>query len=175
MTQRQENRRILKETLLAFFWDEQPEIPRKEYPVTVEISSALQEKLSRERILEEQIFQTIDFCQRHNRTILNEETGTLSGYCVIGYMTCLLYTSLSTICHKPGLLIKVGHLRQKAVPIIKRLFLLFFLPLPLRHLAVPYAADPFQVASADAGFGEKAAPISGTIADEGHSLSLIHI
>ena len=61
--------------------------PRKEYPVTVEISSALQEKLSRERILEEQIFQTIDFCQRHNRTILNEETGTLSGYCVIGYMT----------------------------------------------------------------------------------------
>ena len=87
MTQRQENRRILKETLLAFFWDEQPEIPRKEYPVTVEISSALQEKLSRERILEEQIFQTIDFCQRHNRTILNEETGTLSGYCVIGYMT----------------------------------------------------------------------------------------
>lgn len=87
VTQRQENRRILKETLLAFFWDEQPEIPRKEYPVTVEISSALQEKLSRERILEEQIFQTIDFCQRHNRTILNEEIGTLSGYCVIGYMT----------------------------------------------------------------------------------------
>lgn len=63
------------------------EIERKEYPVTVEISPELKAKLDKDRILEEQILHTVDFCRRHNRTILNEETGTLSGYCVIGYMT----------------------------------------------------------------------------------------
>lgn len=87
VTQRQENRRQLKETLLAFFWDEMLELPRKQYPVTVDISPKLKEKLDKDRILEEQIIHTVDFCQRHNRTILNEETGTLSGYCTIGYMT----------------------------------------------------------------------------------------
>ncbi|MCI9597302.1 MAG: NAD(P)-binding protein [Firmicutes bacterium] len=87
ITQRQENRRVLKETLLEFFWEEQMNIERKEYPITVEISSELKEKLDEERILEEQILHTIDFCQRHGRTILDEESGTLSGYCQIGYMT----------------------------------------------------------------------------------------
>ncbi len=87
VTERQENRRVLKETLLSFFWEEQMEIERKEYPITVDISPELKDKLDKERILEEQIYHTIDFCQRHNRTILKEDTGTLSGYCVIGYMT----------------------------------------------------------------------------------------
>lgn len=87
VTQRQENRRMLKETLLEFFWEEHRNTERKEYPITVEISPELKEKLSKERILEEQVLHTIDFCQRHGRTILNTETGTLSGYCPIGYMT----------------------------------------------------------------------------------------
>ncbi len=87
ITERQENRRVLKETLLEFFWEEQMNIERKEYPITVEISPELKEKLDKERILEEQILHTIDFCQRHGRTILDEEAGTLSGYCQIGYMT----------------------------------------------------------------------------------------
>ena len=87
ITQRRENRRLLKETLLAFFWDEQFEVPRCAYPVTVEISPELQKKLDQERILEEQILQTVDFCQRHGRTFFNEETGSLTGCCVIGYTT----------------------------------------------------------------------------------------
>lgn len=87
VSQRQENRRQLKEALLEFFWEEHMEIERKEYPVTVEISQDLKEKLDKDRILEEQVFHTVDFCRRHNRTIYNAETGTLSGYCTIGYMT----------------------------------------------------------------------------------------
>lgn len=87
ITERRENRRLLKETLLEFFWEETMEIERNEYPITVEMSPEVKEKLDQERILEEQIIHTVDFCQRHNRTIYNEETGTLSGYCVIGYMT----------------------------------------------------------------------------------------
>lgn len=87
ITERRENRRLLKETLLQFFWEETMEIKRKEYPITVEMSPEVKAKLDKERILEEQIIHTVDFCQRHNRTIYNEETGTLSGYCVIGYMT----------------------------------------------------------------------------------------
>lgn len=87
ITERWENRRILKETLLEFFWEEQMERKRKEGPIIVEISPELKQKLSKERILEDQIVVAVDFCQRHNRTILNEETGTLSGYCTIGYMT----------------------------------------------------------------------------------------
>ena len=63
------------------------EIKRTEYPITVEMTPEVKAKLDQERILEEQIIHTVDFCQRHNRTIYNEETGTLSGYCVIGYMT----------------------------------------------------------------------------------------
>ena len=63
------------------------EIKQTEYPITVEMSEEVKAKLDQERILEEQVLHTIDFCQRHNRTIFNEETGTLSGYCVIGYMT----------------------------------------------------------------------------------------
>lgn len=87
VTERQENRRQLKETLLAFFWDEEFTAERKRYPVSVEIASELNAKLDKDRILEEQIFHTIDFCQRHGRTFLNEETGTLTGYCTIGHMT----------------------------------------------------------------------------------------
>lgn len=87
VSERQENRRVLKEALLEFFWEEHMEIKRKEYPVQVIISPELKAKLDKERILEEEILHTVDFCQRHNRTILNEETGTLSGYCTIGYMT----------------------------------------------------------------------------------------
>lgn len=87
VSERQENRRNLKETLLEFFWEEHMEIKRKEYPVQVIISPELKAKLDKEHILEEEILHTVDFCQRHNRTILNKETGTLSGYCTIGYMT----------------------------------------------------------------------------------------
>ncbi|MCI7302636.1 MAG: NAD(P)-binding protein [Clostridiales Family XIII bacterium] len=87
VTERQENRRVLKKTLLEFFWEEEMEIKQTEYPITVEMSEEVKAKLDQERILEEQVLHTIDFCQRHNRTIFNEETGTLSGYCVIGYMT----------------------------------------------------------------------------------------
>lgn len=87
VTERQENRRQLKKALLEFFWEETMETEKSRYPVTLEISDEVKRKLDNERILEEEAAHAVNFCQRHNRTILNQETGTLTGYCIIGHAT----------------------------------------------------------------------------------------
>ncbi|MDO4544794.1 MAG: 4Fe-4S dicluster domain-containing protein [Bacillota bacterium] len=87
VTERQDNRRQLKYALLEFFWEETMKDMPEKYPVTLEMSDEIKQKLDKEKILEEQIAHTVDFCQRHNRTILDEETGILSGYCTIGHAT----------------------------------------------------------------------------------------
>ena len=87
VSERQDNRRQLKRALLEFFWEETMEPEEKKYPIVLKISEEVKAKLDSERILEEQAAHTVDFCQRHNRTVLNEETGTLTGYCVIGHAT----------------------------------------------------------------------------------------
>lgn len=87
VTEKQRNRMELKQALLSLFWDEYTEIEEDMFGITLIINDTIREKINKKRILEKEIVQVIDFCQRTGRTILNSETGTLTGYSLIGQMT----------------------------------------------------------------------------------------
>lgn len=87
VTERQRNRLELKQALLSLFWNEAMDIEDDMFGLTLIISDELKEKLNKKRILEKEIAEVIDFCLRTGRTILNSETGTLTGYTTVGKMT----------------------------------------------------------------------------------------
>ena len=88
ISQRRENRIRLKELLLKEFWGESLPLVLKKCEIKIMISDGLSQKLSRQRILEEDICKVIDFCERTGRKIYHPEASSFSGYCEIGFMTC---------------------------------------------------------------------------------------
>ena len=52
------------------------------------MSKEIGEKLHKEKILEDDIIDVIDFCERTGRKILIPELDHFIGYCEIGHMTC---------------------------------------------------------------------------------------
>lgn len=87
ITKRWENRTILKEALLKKHWNEEMKTEKTEQKINLIISDELKEKLSKNKLLDEDAADAVEFCERTKRTVLNEETGTLSGYTLIGHMT----------------------------------------------------------------------------------------
>ncbi|MEG0391494.1 MAG: hypothetical protein RR626_01880, partial [Anaerovoracaceae bacterium] len=87
LTRRRENRIRLKETLQATYWEALPPKQEATLPFALLISPPLQLKLSKNRILEEDVAQVILFCQETGRTVYNPDTETYSGYRQIGNMT----------------------------------------------------------------------------------------
>ena len=87
VTQKQRNRMELKQAMLSLFWDEFIEIEDDMYGLTLLISDEIKQKMDRKHILEKEVAQVIDFCQRTGRTVTNTETGTLTGYSQVGRMT----------------------------------------------------------------------------------------
>lgn len=87
VTERRYNRIELKRSILKKFWGETMNIKKEKSDVKVDISDELKKKLSRQRILEEEIINVIDFCETHNRTVHNTAADTYTGYRQIGHMT----------------------------------------------------------------------------------------
>lgn len=87
VSQRRDNRVLLKEALLERFWDEKMDIRKRKYDFELVISQELQEKISKDRILVEEIYNVIAFCESTGRTVYNTESNTFTGYRQIGHMT----------------------------------------------------------------------------------------
>lgn len=84
---RRENRIRLKRELLKEFWETEIEEDKKEPRKEVRIPTELAKKLNRERILEEDVAEVLNFCERTGRRVFHPDTGTFSGYKEIGYTT----------------------------------------------------------------------------------------
>lgn len=87
ITERQQNRIDLKRTILNLFFNETMEEISKDRIITLHISEELKRKLSDKRIFEDEIEETVTVLERTGRTVLNSETGTLTGYHQIGNST----------------------------------------------------------------------------------------
>jgi len=87
ISERRENRIRLKRSLLKKHWNEEIEEEKKEANRKVKISEAIVAKLSREKILEEDVLGVLDFCERTGRRVYHSERGTYSGYMEVGYTT----------------------------------------------------------------------------------------
>ena len=87
LTERRENRIKLKNDLMKKYWGEQMPDTKKKFDIKVKISPELSKKLNQERILEEDIIDVIDFCEKTGRKVYLPERGLNSGYHEIGFMT----------------------------------------------------------------------------------------
>lgn len=87
ISERRNNRIDLKRLLLKDFWREEMEASKRDCDIKVIISSELAEQLSGDRILEEDIINVVDFCERTGRKVYHHESGNYSGYREVGYMT----------------------------------------------------------------------------------------
>lgn len=88
VSQRRKNRIGLKSDLLEAFWGIENDRTQDNMYLQVSISESLARKISKERILEEDLIEVIDFCQRTGRKTWLPEKGTYSGYKEVGNMTC---------------------------------------------------------------------------------------
>ena len=89
VSQRRENRILLKKKLLETFWGEESEqeMEKDSGGITLEISPELSEKLHRARILEEDLRTVVEFCQRTGRRVRNLDKESFSGYKEVGHTT----------------------------------------------------------------------------------------
>lgn len=87
VSERRENRIRLKRNLLKRYWNIDTEEARKETSGSVRISVELSEKLNRDRILEEDVIEVLEFCERTGRRVYHPDRETYSGYREIGYTT----------------------------------------------------------------------------------------
>jgi Fe-S oxidoreductase len=87
VTQRRTNRVMLKKELLKKYWGEEMDIPKKDYGFDLDIPDVLRKKLDSAKILEDEIYETIDFALYTSRYVVDEETGARSAYHKIGHMT----------------------------------------------------------------------------------------
>jgi Fe-S oxidoreductase len=87
VSQRRANRVMLKKKLLELYWREEMIIQKKGYDFDLVIPEALSKKLDSAKILEEEIYDVVDFARRTKRFIIDEESGAKSAYHKIGNMT----------------------------------------------------------------------------------------
>ena len=87
VSQRRDNRVYLKKSMLGKYWSEEMKDARKEYDIELIIPDEIYEDMDANRILEEEVYNVVDFLLRTNRRVVDPETGIHSGYRQIGYMT----------------------------------------------------------------------------------------
>jgi hypothetical protein len=85
-TVRRDNREALRERALRLLWNESSALPPKGREKLV-LSEELSRKLSDGRILEEDVLEAIEACERSGRTATNPETGNKTGHTQIGRST----------------------------------------------------------------------------------------
>lgn len=81
------NRLALKKRLLKDVWGEDLDIMEKEYAVRLSISEEIYDKMERLHISEEDVYDVVEHCEQDNETVLDTETGILTGHLRIGIIT----------------------------------------------------------------------------------------
>lgn len=84
-SKRRRNRELLKEVLMEELLGKKT---TKEKRPGLLMSKEIEDKLHKEKILEDDILDVIDFCERTGRKLIIEQTGHIIGYSEIGHMTC---------------------------------------------------------------------------------------
>jgi NADPH-dependent glutamate synthase beta subunit-like oxidoreductase len=87
VTERRENRAWLKRALINRYWEETMVEKKEAAPFRLTIHEGLKEKMDKERILEEEVVQVIDFAERSGRKVRHTESGIFSACRQIGHMT----------------------------------------------------------------------------------------
>ena len=85
-TARRKNRILLKKEILKRFWKEEVS-EHAGSKLKIIIKSELKEKLNNDMILETEIEEVIEYCEREGKKILNGKNGHFMGHLKIGYMT----------------------------------------------------------------------------------------
>jgi hypothetical protein len=88
LTQRRNNRVKLKEQLLNEIWSETMETKPEEIGLKLEIPAAVQEKMERLRLIEEDLCSVIQFGEETKRRTFDQSKDTYKCYREIGHITC---------------------------------------------------------------------------------------
>lgn len=94
-SQRQDNRVFLKKMMLKKYWSENMEDARTKYDFTLVFPDDVKEEMDAQRILEDEVYNVMEYILRTNRKVVDPETDVHSGYRKIGYMTYW-------VSYKPG-------------------------------------------------------------------------
>jgi Fe-S oxidoreductase len=81
------NRLALKKRLLKKIWGEDLDIMEKQYTVKLSFSEEIYDKMDKLHISEEDVYGVVDYCEQNKETVLNKETGILTGHLQIGIIT----------------------------------------------------------------------------------------
>lgn len=81
------NRLTLKKRLLKGIWGERMDTTEKHYTVKLANSEEIYDKMDRLHISEEDVYDVVEFCEQNNETVLDSETGILTGHLRIGIIT----------------------------------------------------------------------------------------
>lgn len=87
ITERRNNRVILKERLLNEIWEEKMESKPEKCKLNLIIKPEIQEKMNTLKIFEEDICNVLEFCKSINRRTFDPQKETYSCYREIGYIT----------------------------------------------------------------------------------------
>lgn len=87
VTQRRKNRTLLKEVLLDEIWGEKMVLESQNCKIKLIIDPETREKMSAQKILEEDVCAVIAFGETSKRRTLDLETGTYTSYRELGYIT----------------------------------------------------------------------------------------
>jgi hypothetical protein len=87
LTERRNNRILLKQKSLSEFWKEKIPMETGESHMKLVISPQVRQKLSDEKILEKDVEAVIEHCESRGRKVLHPESGHFMGHLQIGNMT----------------------------------------------------------------------------------------
>jgi len=89
LSMKRENRETLKKNLLRHVWGQGAEQDiNMKTNMEIVFSARLEEKLDRLLLLEDDIRETIDYCEKNGAALLDPETGRYFGHLRVGVVTC---------------------------------------------------------------------------------------
>jgi Fe-S oxidoreductase len=81
------NRLALKKRLMEKIWGEHLDIMERQYKVRLIIPQEVYDKMDRLHISEEDVYDVVEYCEKNNETVLDTETGVLTGHLRLGIIT----------------------------------------------------------------------------------------
>ena len=84
-SKRRANREYLKDEITQKYLQEESKGVKM---ARLLMTNEMEEKLHKQKILEEDVMEVIDFCERSGRKIISPDNGHFTGYSEIGHMTC---------------------------------------------------------------------------------------
>ena len=87
ITERRNNRVMLKRSLLKEFWNKELQTGKNESGIKLHIGNELKKKLNKELILEQTVMAVVEYCEKSGDKVIDTESGHFFGYLQIGYFT----------------------------------------------------------------------------------------